>query len=346
VRRDPWGLRQGAGAGPLSGPPALTDYKRILVIKLGALGDFVQALRAMAEIRRAHPKARITLLTTPPYADLALACGYFDAVDTGGRPKGMIALLALIWRLRLGRYQRVYDLQTSSRSRKYLYAFAPVFPEWSGNARLASHRHRNPRRDQMQNLDRLWDQIAEAGLVERLPEGQAPGPDLSWAVDAAGREHPVLGERFEIRPPYALLAPGASAGRPKKRWPLEGFAALAQALEARGVTPVVIGGQHEVVLGEAIARAAPSTVVTTGRTKMVELAALGAHAALIVGNDTGPAYLAALAGAPALILFSSDSDPSLCVPRAARITVIQRDDLSDLSAEEVIKAATVLLGGA
>ena len=36
----------------------LQDYERILVIKLGALGDFVQALRAMAEIRRAHPKAK------------------------------------------------------------------------------------------------------------------------------------------------------------------------------------------------------------------------------------------------------------------------------------------------
>ena len=330
----------------MSGPLALTDYQRILVIKLGALGDFVQALRAMAEIRRAHPKARITLLTTEPYEELAMACGCFDAVDVGGRPKSIFGLLALIVRLRLGRYQRVYDLQTSSRSRKYRYAFAPMFPEWSGISRWASHRHKNPRRDHMQSLDRLWDQIAEAGLVEPRPEGQAPGPDLGWAVAAAGRERPVLGERFAIRPPYALLAPGASVGRPKKRWPLEGFVELARALERMGVTPVVIGGRQEVGLGEAIARAAPSTVVTTGRTKMVELAALGSRAALLVGNDTGPAYLAAFAGAPALILFSSDSDPSLCVPRAARITVIQRDDLADLSAGEVIKAATVLLGGA
>ena len=51
----------------------LTDYRRILVIKLGALGDFVQSLRAMAEIRRAHPQAKITLLTTQTYAELALA---------------------------------------------------------------------------------------------------------------------------------------------------------------------------------------------------------------------------------------------------------------------------------
>jgi ADP-heptose:LPS heptosyltransferase len=322
----------------------LADIQRVLVIKLGALGDFVQALRAMAEIRRAHPKAKITLLTTPPYVELAQASGYFDAVDAGGRPRGLTGLLGLAARLRFGGYQRVYDLQTSSRSRSYFYAFAPFFPEWSGISPGASHRHRNPRRDQMQTLDRLWDQIAEAGVVEPLPEGQAPGPDLSFAIAAADRQKPTLQERLQIPSPYALIAPGASPGRPKKRWPLHGFVELAKALEGMGLTPVVVGGQQEIALGEAIARAAPSTVVATGRTHLAELAALGSRAALLVGNDTGPTYLAAFAGAPALVLFSSDSDPTLCAPRTPGIKVLQRDDLADLEASEVIKAAQVLLG--
>ena len=328
-----------------SGRP-LADDQRVLVIKLGALGDFVQALRAMAEIRRAHPAAKITLLTTPPYAELGRACGSFDAVDTGGRPRGLFAMLGLILRLRLGGYQRVYDLQTSSRSSRYYYAFTPAFPEWSGVTAGASHRHRNPRRDHMQTLDRLWDQIAEAGLVDPRPEGFAPGPDLSWAVAAADRGGPRLDERFAIKAPYALLAPGASPGRPKKRWPVQAFAQLAQALEQMGLTPVVIGGQQEVALAEAIARAAPTTVVTTGRTKLVELAALGARAAVLVGNDTGPTYLAAFAGAPTLVLFSGDSDPALCAPRSASITVLQNDDLGQLQVEEVTKAVRLLLGGA
>jgi ADP-heptose:LPS heptosyltransferase len=329
----------------MSGRP-LADYERVLVIKLGALGDFVQALGAMAEIRRAHPKAAITLLTTPPYAELAQASGWFGAVDVGGRPKGLGGLLALMARLRRGRYQRVYDLQTSSRSRRYIWAFAPAFPEWSGISAGASHRHRNPRRDLMQNLDRLWDQLAEAGVVEPLPEGSAPGPDLAWAIAASDQERPPLDARLAIKPPYALLAPGASPGRPRKRWPVQGFADLARALEQMGVTPVVIGGPQEAALGEAIVKAAPSTVVAAGRTRLVDLAALGARAALLVGNDTGPVYLAAFAGAPTLILFSADSDPALCAPRSDRITVMQRDDLAHLEASEVIKAARVLLGSA
>ncbi|MDA0662566.1 MAG: ADP-heptose--LPS heptosyltransferase, partial [Proteobacteria bacterium] len=59
----------------------------ILVIKLGALGDFVQALGPFAAIRRHHKDARITLLTTSPYADLAEASGYFNAIWIDERPQ-------------------------------------------------------------------------------------------------------------------------------------------------------------------------------------------------------------------------------------------------------------------
>jgi ADP-heptose:LPS heptosyltransferase len=329
----------------MSGRP-LADYERVLVIKLGALGDFVQALRAMAEIRRAHPRARITLLTTPPYAELAEASGWFDAIDTGGRPNGLGDLLGLFRRLRRGRFERVYDLQTSSRSAGYIRAFAPAFPEWSGISGGASHRHRNPRRDRMQNLDRLWDQLAQAGVTAPLPEGQAPGPDLAWAIAASERERPPLEERLGIKPPYALLAPGASPGRPRKRWPAAGFAELARALEEMGLTPIVIGGPREAGLGEQIAKAAPGTVIAAGHTTLVDLAALGARAALLVGNDTGPTYMAALAGAPTLILFSADSDPALCAPRSERIAILQSEDLAELDATAVIKASRVLLSGA
>ena len=280
----------------------LEDYRRILVIKLGALGDFVQAMGAMAQIRRAHPKAGITLLTTPAYADLAKASGYFDAIDPNGRPGSLLQSLALIWRLNAGRYERVYDLQTSSRSSTYLYLFVPPYPEWSGIAAGASHKHRNPRRDLMQNLDRLWDQLATAGVVEPLAEGLAPGPDLSWTVDH-------VAERFPLPTPYALLAPGASPGRPRKRWPLHNFIDLARTLEAMGITTVILGGAQEAGLADAIVSAVPTAHALTGRTTMVELAALGSGAALVVGNDTGPTYLVAFSGAPTLVLFSSESDP-------------------------------------
>ena len=65
------------------------ETAKILVIKLGALGDFVQALAAMKHIREAHPAAHITLLTTPPFEALARASPYFNDVESDGRPDGL-----------------------------------------------------------------------------------------------------------------------------------------------------------------------------------------------------------------------------------------------------------------
>ena len=76
-------------------PPA-----RILVIKLSALGDVVQAFPAFDRIRAAHPDAHITLLTTPSYAALAAAGPWFDAVEADGRPRSLAGTLALIGRMR------------------------------------------------------------------------------------------------------------------------------------------------------------------------------------------------------------------------------------------------------
>ena len=109
-----------------------TADQRILVIKLGALGDMIQAFAPFAQIRRAHPDARISLLTTPPFADLARRSGLFDEVQIDGRPSGVLAHLRLFRRLRRARYDRVYDLQTSGRSKNYFYGFWPAPPLWSG----------------------------------------------------------------------------------------------------------------------------------------------------------------------------------------------------------------------
>src|ERR1700761_2230819 len=94
------------------------EARRILVIKLSALGDFVLALAAMKRIRQAHPKAHITLLTTPPFEALAKASPYFNAVETDGRPEGFAQWMALRKRLRGAGYDRVYDLQTSSQTNR------------------------------------------------------------------------------------------------------------------------------------------------------------------------------------------------------------------------------------
>jgi ADP-heptose:LPS heptosyltransferase len=315
---------------------------RILVIKLAALGDMIQAFAAMARIRAAHPDAHITLLTTPPFAALAKASPYVDRVETDGRSGRAGATLAMLWRLRRAHYERVYDLQTSDRSSSYFQALRPFPPEWSGIARGCSHPHNNPDRDRMHTLERQADQLRFAGIWPDAPSaaGGAPPPDLSWMLaDETADRRP---EHFGLASPYALLVPGASPERPGKRWPVENYAALAARLAALGLDVGVVGGRGEADLAAAILAAAPAAKDLTGRTELLQLAGLGARASLAVGNDTGPMHLIAAAGAPSLALFSAESDPALCAPRGRKVEVLRAPRLNELAAETVERAAEAL----
>ena len=133
------------------------EIKKVLVIKLGALGDFVLALAAMKKIREAHPRAKITLLTTPPFEALAKLSPYFNSVETDGRPSDFGDLTALLSRLRQARYDRVYDLQTNSRTNWYFQALRPFPPAWSGIAAGCSLPQRGKARYRMHTLERQAD---------------------------------------------------------------------------------------------------------------------------------------------------------------------------------------------
>ena len=318
---------------------------RILVIKLAALGDVVQAFPAFARIRQAHPDAHVTLLTTPPYASLAAASPCFDAIETDGRPANLADTVAMLKRLRHARYERVYDLQTSTRSSAYFLALWPRPPQWSGIAPFCSHPHANRARNTMHTLEREADQLHDAGIWPDAPvaRGTAPAPDLSFMLaDPAPERRP---EHFGLAAPYALLIPGASAHRPGKRWPAERYEAVAAALLAQGLGVALIGGPAEAAIGREITARAPGAVDLTGATDYAQIAGLAARAALVVGNDTGPTHLAAAAGAPTLVLFSAESDPGLCAPRGRRVDILQAPRLVDLAVEPVLDAARKLMQG-
>lgn len=293
---------------------------RILVIKLGALGDVVQAFGPFAAIRAHHPTAHITLLTTPPFRTLAERSPWFDAVDPGGRPDwhNLADLWGLSRRLRRGAFDRVYDLQTSPRSTRYRW-FVGRGAAWSGVA-ATPLRHANPRRNALHTVDRQREQLAIAGIAA------VPAPALDWLDgDTAG---------FGLPPRFALLIPGASAHRPGKRWPH--FPALAQALGMPAV--VVVGAAAEAPLAAAIAGA----IDLTGRTDLLALGAIARRAAVAIGNDTGPTHLAAATGCPTVALFGAESDPARCAPRGAAVRVLRAAPIGRLDPREVAAAAVVL----
>lgn len=301
-----------------------TNTARILVIRLGALGNIVQSLGPFAAIRAHHADAEITVLTRAPYADWLGGSPYFDRVWIDAAPAWWD--LPGWWRVRRrlidGEFDRVYDLQTSTRSNRY-FALLPrrARPEWSGIARGCSHPDSDPAHNRHHDIERQRGQLAPAGIAA------VPDADLAWTDGDLAR--------FALPAPIALLVPGSAPHRPAKRWPLARYADLAGRLRVRGLTPVTVGGADARDLGRDLAAA--GALDLTGRTSLGEVAALARRATLAVGNDTGPMHLIAAAGCRSIVLFSRASDPALCAPRGRQVEVLRYPDLADLAVEDVEK---------
>ena len=298
----------------------------VLVIKLGALGDFVQTIGPFAAIRRHHKDQPITLLTTKPFEDIARASGLFDDVWTDGRPEGsdLSGWLRLRRRLLGGGFGRVYDLQTSDRSSFYFRMFWPgPKPEWSGIARGCSHPHANPDRDTMHTVERQAEQLEMAGISDVAPS------DLSWAKADVSR--------FGLNGRYVLLAPGGAQHRQAKRWPADCFAEVAVALVERDIAPVLLGSAAESDLMAGIKAKCSEAVDLSGQTSLLDLVELGRDAVAAIGNDTGPMHLIAAVGCKSVVLFSEDSDPALCAQRGSAVTILRRQPLSGLSSQDVLE---------
>ncbi len=309
--------------------------RRVLIVKLGALGDFIQALGPMPEIRRHHADDHLSLLTTRRYAEIARQTGLFDAVLVDRRPRmfDLRGWLELRHMLCAGHFDRVYDFQTSDRSNIYFRLLrADRQTEWSGTARGCSHPHANLGRDRQHTMDRQAEQLLMAGifpvsLTPRLPSVGALPPGL------AGRR-------------FVMLIPGSSPGRPAKRWPADRFGELACRLARAGCLPVIVGVAGEEAIGRAIVATCPQAVDLVGRTDVAGLAALAQAAALTVGNDTGATHVAAAGGKPVVVLFSQASSPELCAPRGAAVRVLTEPDLSALPVASVLAAGRAALAPA
>jgi len=306
-----------------------TQKARILVIKLGALGDFVLATGPFAAIRAAHSQENIVLLTTAPFEEFAIASGYFDEVWIDERPSriNLVAIQRLRRRLRRGKFYRVYDLQTSNRSSWYFRLMRGFLrPQWSGIAFGCSHPHTNRARNRMHTIERQADQLAVTGIAE------TPFPDLSWATADL--------TRFDLPDRFALLISGGAAHRPGKRWPASRYRDLAAELVKIGVLPVIVGGPDEIALAAEIADGTGAKSIA-GETSFVEIATLARAAAGAIGNDTGPMHIAAISGCPSVVLFSEESDPAITAPRGDDVQILRREKLADLHVSEVAEALSL-----
>lgn len=301
------------------GLPDMTGAaEKVLVIKLGAFGDVVQADGALRDIRAFHPDAEITLLTTPPFRRLMSRCPHVDRVLTDSRaPFWKIGEWVRLARmLRSEQFARVYDLQKQDRTELYRKLFFRNV-SWSG---------RQPGPRPQSALEGFVSQLENAGI----PHNQCLMPDVSWMAD----DMSVFLQQEGVRKPYVALIPGCSARHPHKRWPY--YAQLAAALIERGYEVVTAPGPDEIELARSIP--GHTLLGPNGFLNWFELAGVLKDACYVVGNDTGPSHLASCLGRPGLALFGAHTTAVRTGICRGEFRAIEVPDLAGLSAGTVLEA--------
>jgi heptosyltransferase-2 len=287
-----------SAAGPE--PPLSPDRIRtLLVLAPSWVGDTIMATPVLAAVRANLPDARIVAGVRPGLEPLLAGAPWLDAVET-------VAMKGLLGPLRDGRRLGRHEpnaallLPNSARSAvlaRLTGAAIRVGYDREGRGRLLTHRLSVERTGTPTPAIAYYARLGSFALG-RPVEG-APALYVTDDEERAA-DHLLDG----VDGAFVLLNPGAN--RADKRWPVERFAAVADALaEQRGLRAVATGGPGERGLLDA--------VVAAGRHPIVDLAARGVdlgslkavvrRAAVMITNDTGPRHIAAALGTPLVSLF-------------------------------------------
>jgi heptosyltransferase I len=341
---------------------------RLLVVRLGAMGDILHALPAVSALRQAHPHWVIgwvvdprwrALLAAPDAASRGSAMPVVDCLhlaparEWGNNPfsfstlRGIRSLRA---QLRTGRYDAVLDLQGAIRS--------AMVGRLAGSRRLigeAAPRERAARWFFTEPVDTRGEHVIEQDIELAA---QVAGDELSAAppllpIDPAAeswcdRLLAASGSR-----PVALINPGAGWGA--KRWPVERYALVGRGLIARGFRVLVNAGPGEESMADVIVKEASSAAIPLAMS-LDQLIAVTRRVSLCVAGDTGPLHLACALGRPVVGIYGP-TDPGRNGPYGTRFRVLRspasrRDHarrpepeagLLTIQPEEVLAAADELL---
>ena len=294
--------------------------KRIIVIKLGALGDFFSSCETFRRIRIHHPHAHITLMTTSPFEKIARESPYFNDIWVIERHKAfeIFGWLKIFQKLKHEKFDFIYDLQRNDRA-KIICFFAALL----ANTKVISGQKRG-------RLDRLQGFKVPEGMLDTRDMSPFITQDLSWLK---GRPY----SEFGIQEKYVLFVPGSAPQHPGKRWPAKSYAELAELFLHEGYQPILIGTVSDSDVTSLIKDSVPTVIDLTGKTKIEDVVSLSREAIAAIGNDTGPMHIAAASGCPIVSLFSYISNPDQSAPRGKSVEVLRAENMEDISVEKVFK---------
>jgi heptosyltransferase I len=307
------------------------DFRKILLIKLSAVGDVVHTIPVLNKLRRRYPDTQIDWLVSStiaeflgPHPAISNVIEFVREDWATWRPASFANSARLAGRLRAEKYDLVIDLQGQLRSGLLVVATGapvrigfgkPVARRWDELSRklpdeARKHAWQGAREGSwlayshyipLPSLEvHAVDRYLAVGPMLGLDEGAA---DFSFPIprEATDRIDALLHYYDIARAKLVALAPGTIWET--KQWQSEGFAEVARHFLQKGFAVTLIGATREHALCEAVAALAPGAINLAGETTLPELAALTCRSAICVTNDSGPMHLAVALGRPVVSVF-------------------------------------------
>lgn len=305
-----------------------TEPRSILIVQLNHIGDAVLSTPMLRALRERFPKASIDVLASHSNREIFETCPHVRRVHVSkgnwlSREPSTRSYFGAAFGLARGMRPFRYDLGIDPRG-DFLVALLlwlaniPRRLGWAcggGGFLLTDVASWEPSRHEVES---------RRALVEPLGiRAACTQPELfpSWA------------DRYHVRESLAavpdlllpLMVVHVGAGTKAKRWPMNHLAELIERLVRELVGSVIlVGDSSDQELGRTLARACPPAIDWTGSLTLMQMAALFGEADLFIGNDSGPAHIAAAMGAPSVVLFSGTNCVECWRPVGTEVHVLRR----------------------
>jgi ADP-heptose:LPS heptosyltransferase len=306
--------------------------KEILIVRQGDLRGFFLALGALETLRRAHPRARITLVVSPDTEAFAKLCPFADEVVCDLEHDDKRRRAARMTLLRRTPFDMVYDLDGDIRSETLLRGLKPRFgsgPASSGPTPSATFSSAS-KPGTVSEIQRLSGQLILAGVeFSRLPE-----PGLAWVHHKLGHPPRLTPEYFGISGRFALVSLTSEETDPDLHWPQPSVSALCKALAGSGITPVLTGERGSGSVAQSVEMAIRDAKNIVARADAAQLVSLAGAADFVIGPDSAAIQAAGILGTPCLVLATTKTARTgLDAPYSSEFITVHAGRIADIKAD-------------
>ena len=303
----------------------------ILIIKHGSLGDIAQACGAIQDISEHHKNDQIYLLTTKLYFDLFKKNPFIHDVILDKRLSkfNLIYLYFLMRKLKKLNFQKVYDLQNSSRTKFYKNILFPNINvnKWSSSETTLPSGKTKEEFDKIPVLDRFEHQLNFSEVLTK----HTMKPNFSWACSNIDQ----IKIKYDLEN-YIILFPFCSTHLIHKKWPY--YNELIDLIKNKFQNQfkiVIAPGPSEITEANKINAIC---ILDNGESLNIsQLSSLIINSSFVIANDTGPAHMAAHLNIKGITLFGQHTTATKVSIETDNFKAIQVSDLSKLSANSVME---------